>query len=100
VRGPPRLQRCCDHLQHAIHILHDVVVPKSQYTIVVILQPPSALATVLIVIVLPTIGLDDEALLATDEIDDVGADRLLADEFMAVELARSQPILQSQLGLR
>jgi hypothetical protein len=39
---------------------------------------------------LPAIDLDDQPLLATDEIDDVRSEALLADEFRAAELPRAQ----------
>jgi len=46
---------------------------------------------------LAAVDLDDQPLLATDEIDDVGADRLLTHEFMAHQAARAKATPKTKL---
>ena len=48
--------------------------------------------------VLTAIDFDDETLFTANEIDDVGADRLLTDEFVPIERAGAQAIPQARFG--
>jgi hypothetical protein len=69
-----------DHHEHAIEVVLDVVVPETKHAIP---QPGeiSIAASVFAKIgVAVTIGLDDQSLAVTDEIDDVSRYRLLAPE--------------------
>jgi hypothetical protein len=50
--------------------------------------------------VLTAVDFDDEAPLATCEIDDIRSDRLLANEFAAIDRARAQAIPELELNLR
>jgi len=61
-------------------------------------QPSVTDRVALVSRVLAAINLDDEPLLAADEIDDVRSDRLLTDEFVTHQGARAQAIPETQLG--
>jgi hypothetical protein len=95
IRSTVRVQGQCDGLQHAIDVTGDVVIPKPQHAIVVIGKALVAYAVALISCVLAAIDLDDETSLAANEIDDVGSNRLLADEFVSSKRAGADAIPQA-----
>jgi hypothetical protein len=84
--------------KNAFHITQHVVVPKSQNTIVMVNEPFVANSIACVVGVLPAVYLDDQTMFAANKINRVRTDRLLPNEFVAVERARPEPVPQS--GLR
>jgi hypothetical protein len=69
-----------DCFQNAVDVSSHVVIPKSQHTIAVIVEPLVADDIAFISRVLAAINLNDKAMLPTDKISDIRADRFLAYE--------------------
>ena len=63
-----------------------------------IAQPLIARTILSAVGVLPTVYFDHQPLFPADEINHVTSDRLLPNEFVAVESAPTQPIPEAQLN--
>jgi hypothetical protein len=99
VRGALR-KRSGNGFENARHILHHIVVPEPQNSIVVIDKPlvPSRIAR--IVRMLSSIHLDNEATFAADQIDREWTDRLLPDKFVTVQAARAESIPESGFRFR
>jgi hypothetical protein len=92
VRGTLHADSGCYDLKNAVHIFQTVMIPESQDAIVVLSQPSVANSILLVVRMLATIDLDNESRFPADEIDDVGADRLLANELAAFDRSGTQSI--------
>ena len=91
---------CCNRIEDAHQIARNVIVPKSQNSVIVFRKPFVANNIAAIVRVLTTIHLDNEATLSTNEVRNVRAHRLLPDEFMPVQPARAQAIPKHALRIR
>jgi len=92
-----------DRLQHAVEIAIDVVVADARDSIALRAQEtcaPLVAADFVVRRMRRTVRLDDECGLATDEIHEIGSDRLLPDEFEPVEAARAQAAPKQALGFR
>jgi hypothetical protein len=74
------LQGLCNDFQHAIHVCQDFIVPKAHNTIIVLMQPVVSQSIRGAVQVLPAIEFYNQAPLSTYEIDNIAADRLLANK--------------------
>ncbi len=61
-------------------------------------QPSVAYRVALVSRVLTAINLDDEPLLAADEIDDVWSDGFLTNEFVPHQRTRAQAVPEAALG--
>ena len=96
VRGRFR-ERNGDCFKDSRHIAQHIAVPNPQNAVVVIDKPfiPGHVARV--IGVLASVHLNDETAFAAYEINRVRPDRLLPDELVTVEGARSQPIPKSLL---
>jgi hypothetical protein len=88
-----------DCLQYAVDFLHHIIVPKSHDAIAMIDEPFVAHLVALAVSVLTAIELDDQPFFATDEVDNVGPDRLLTDELVSVDGARTQTVPEAALHI-
>ena len=97
VSKPTLPQRLDDHRQHAVHVAQHVVVPEADYPVAAGFEPVGAQRTVLGM--LPAIDLDDQLRLRTEEVDDIGTDRLLATEPGSVDLLAAQMGPQSPFGI-
>jgi hypothetical protein len=89
VRGSLR-KRSGNCLKNARHVPEHLIVPKSKHSVVVIDKPFVANRIAGTVRMLPSINLDDETTIPTDEIHRVGADRLLPNELVSVQPPRPQ----------
>ncbi len=65
MRGRFSAQSVGDYFQHAVHIVHDVVIPEPQNLIVVLVKPSIAHPVLNAVVVLTTVNFDDQSLFAT-----------------------------------
>jgi hypothetical protein len=96
IASPIRVRRAVqgqgDRLQHAIDVAQDVVVPEPQNAIAVLCEPPIAHGIARVCCMLSAVDLDHQVLFATDEIDNVGPDRLLPDELVAAQAAGADAI--------
>jgi hypothetical protein len=83
VRG--RCRRRCgkDGFPNAFDISKYFIIPKAQYTIAMIDEPSISYDITFISRVLTAIDFDDKPLFAAHKVNDIGTDRLLADEFEA-----------------
>jgi hypothetical protein len=99
VRGSLRECRG-DRFENSRHIAEHIIVPEPQDPVSVIDKPfvPDHVAR--IVRMLTSVHFDDETSFAADQINNVWADRLLPDELVTVEAARSEPKPQSLLRAR
>ena len=89
VRGTLRADSGCYDFEDAVHILQNIVIPESQDSVVVLSQPPVADAVRFTVSVLPTIDLQNQTRFPADKIDNVRANRLLANELAAFDRSRT-----------
>ncbi|MCP9443187.1 MAG: hypothetical protein NNA20_11400 [Nitrospira sp.] len=74
-----------DRRQHALQITYDLVIPEPQHREPLLAQPVVPLFVMRRIVVLSPICFHDQARSEVDEINDVGANRLLASEFLAIE---------------
>jgi hypothetical protein len=88
-----------DRFKNACHIPQHIVVPEPQDTIVVVDKPFVADSIAKVLRVLASIHLNNESAFPADEINRVGAYRLLPDELVPVETARSKPMPQSGFSI-
>src|SRR5215831_11807698 len=80
-------------LPHAVHVLHDLVVPKADYLKSLRLQPHGSSLTISCGRrVLSAIEFDHQLQLEADEIDNISADWRLPPELGAADLPIAQPI--------
>ena len=87
MRGLCCLQSIQDGLKDAVGIVQYIVVPESQNLIAVLCKPfvPGHVAG--IGCVLTAVEFNNDFLLAADEVDNVGANGFLADEFETAQRA-------------
>jgi error-prone DNA polymerase len=90
-------QRLNDDQQHPFGVAQHIIVPEANDTISMRFEPPCA--DVAVVGMLSTIGFDNETGFGTEEIGDIGADRVLSAETGSPGLPASQMIPQPLLGL-
>jgi hypothetical protein len=83
--------------KNARQVAENVVVPKSQNTVVVIDEPFVANHVARVVGVLASIQLNNETTFTADEVDSVGTDRLLPHKFVTVQPARSKLVPENCL---
>jgi hypothetical protein len=74
-----------DHRENAFLISQHVGIPESQHVITVRAERGIARAVPGIIRVLPAVNFDDEFLIATNEIYDIGPDGVLPNEFEPVQ---------------
>jgi hypothetical protein len=80
-----------NHLQYAVHVFDDVVIPEPDDAPTVDLKPNRAPAVCIVLRgMLSTIELDNEAVIGADEIGNEWTERYLATEFNAAEPAIAQ----------
>ena len=70
-------------IQNAFGIRENVVVPKPDHTPTLLLKPSSPPQVCRTLVVLTTVGLDDQVILCAGEIDDVWTDLMLPTELVA-----------------
>ncbi len=98
VRG--RLRECGgEAFQNTFDIAKDVVIPKSDDTVVVCAQPAVADHISLTVRVLSAVDLNNQAALPAQKVHRVGADRLLPHELEAEQGSRPQSLPQLILSI-
>jgi hypothetical protein len=85
VRGRIHRQSACNRLQYAFHVTQNFIIPKSYNAIVVLLQPLIAHSILRIIGVLATVNFNNESEFATNKVDNIRSDRLLANKFMSVD---------------
>jgi len=90
VRG--RFRRRCgeDGFPNAFDISKYFIIPEAQYTVAMIDEPSISDDIAFVGRVLATIDFDDKPLFAAHKVNDIGADRFLADEFEAGQRTRAQ----------
>ena len=87
--------------QHALHVLQDVRVPEAKHTIALSFQPYGATPIRLrLPIVLPAVELHDQPVVDAEEVHEVGPNRHLATELVAVEASGAQAPPQGPLCIR
>ena len=91
------LKRSRNVFKNARQVAENVVVPKSQNTIVVIDEPFVANHVARVVGVLASIQLNNETTFTADKVDSVGTDRLLPNKFVTVQPARSKLVPENCL---
>jgi hypothetical protein len=99
VRGSLR-KRHANDFEHPFDIAEHVIVPEAKHTIAVSNQPLISHDIRSVVRMLAAIDLDHQAKLTANEIHRVRPDRLLPDEFAAVDLASTQAIPEFGFGIR
>ena len=83
--------------QHTFRVGEHVVVPETDDTIALRLDPAGA--GLVILRMLSTVDFDNELDLGAKEIDDVGSQRMLASEAETFELSSAQVRPKSDLGI-
>ena len=87
MRGRIRTQSVGDHFQHAIHIVHNVVIPEAKDFIIMLSQPLIAHEIACTLGMLTAIHFYNQSLLATNKVDDISTDRLLTNKFVTINRA-------------
>ena len=82
-RGSELGQRVENARQYALGIVQDIVVPEPQDAEALLSQSSITLGIALAGVMLAAIGLDDQLGAKMDEIDDIGAEGLLAAKLLA-----------------
>jgi hypothetical protein len=88
-----------NRLKHFSHVPQNVVIPETQDAVVVVGKPFVASRIPRIVGMLAAVDFDNQTRLATYEIDSVESDRLLPNELISAEPARSQPVPKYAFGI-
>jgi hypothetical protein len=83
VRGRRRRRCSEDHVPNAFDISKYLIIPEAKYMIAMIDKPSITDDVTFVRRVLAAINFDDKPLFATHKVNDIGTDRLLADEFEA-----------------
>jgi hypothetical protein len=83
VRGEGRGGRRCGEngFPNAFDISKYFIIPKTQHAVAMIDEPSISDDVAFVSCVLAAVDFDDKPLFATNKVDDIGPDRLLADEF-------------------
>lgn len=89
-----------DCLKNAGQIARDVIIPKAQDAVIAIGEPFIPNGVALAVSMLATVDFHDQAPVATDEVDRVGSDRLLSNEFVSIEPSSAKAIPKRPLRIR
>jgi hypothetical protein len=93
-------QRPPDDLADYVQLATDFIVPKSQHTVAVRLQPARSRRVFLYPVrVLTAVDFDDQLALEADEVDNISPEDVLSPKFVAVELAQPQPAPEDPLGV-
>ena len=79
------MQSVCYHFQDTFHIVQNIIVPEAQHRVVTLPQPLISQQIMIVVRVLATINLDDQAPFSANEIDNIPPDGFLANEFATVD---------------
>jgi hypothetical protein len=89
VRG--RCRRRCgeDGFPNAFDISKYLIIPETQHTVAMIGEPSISDGVAFVSRVLAAINFDDKPLFATNKVNDIWVDRLLADELKVAEPSRS-----------
>ena len=74
-----------NNAEDAFSVAQYVRIPESQHLISLSRERGIACAVIWIICVLTAVNFDDELPVTTNKIDDVGADRLLSDEFESIQ---------------
>lgn len=95
-----------DLLQHGLEITSYLGIPKTQYTIALLLQPPLPRAIVprrLAIAVVSAVDLDDETFCWAEKIDDIGTKRRLPPKMSTAprklfQRAPKQPLMRCRIS--
>jgi hypothetical protein len=96
--GSISVDRCIDCLEHAGHVLENVVVPESQYTIAIGFEIPGARFVRRIAGMLPAVDFDDKLELMAGEIGEVRTDGRLASKVVLLEWRLPQMLPELLFG--
>ena len=77
------MQSLCDHFEYTIYVPQDIIVPKPQHVIVMLLQPLISQPVGITVRMLSAVQLNDQTPLSTHKVDNITPDGLLASELAA-----------------
>jgi len=89
-----------NRFENTRQIAGDLVVLETQDAIVAVSQPFVSNGVALIIGMLTTVHLDNEATFASDEADCVRTNRFLPDELVATQPAGTEPIPKRPFGIR
>jgi hypothetical protein len=89
-----------NRLKNAGQIARNVVIPEPQDTVIAIRKPPVTNEVALAIGMLPAVHLDDETTFTAYEIYSVRTDRLLPDEFVTAQPARSKAVPEQPFRVR
>src|SRR5262245_55786047 len=79
-----------DGQEDAVHILHDIVVPETEYSVATFCEPRVTNCVMSAVGMLAAVNLDDELHAQTSEIGNIGPNRTLLAKMKSVQLVLSQ----------
>ncbi len=88
-----------DRLKNARYVTEHIIIPESQYSVIVIKKPFVARNIARAFRVLTSIHFDDEAAFTGHQIDNVRTDRLLSNKLVAIETSGPQAMPQHSLGI-
>jgi hypothetical protein len=99
VRGSIR-KRAGDRLKHTRDIAQHIIVPKSQYAVVMVSEPLVSDNVAATVSMLTAIDLYNQSTVATDKVRGIGTNRLLPHKLMPIQPPCSKVIPKHSFGIR
>jgi hypothetical protein len=99
VRGSLR-ERRGNRFEDTRHVAENVVVPKSQYAMVMVSEPFVSNSVATIARMLTAVDFHDQAAFAAHEVYRVRSDWLLSNEFVSIQPARSQTMPKLPFRIR
>ena len=93
---PERLQ---DHHHHALGICENFVVPESQHLPALPLEPGGPALVSLVLIVLSTVGFDDQTIFDASEVHDERTERMLPAKLVGRQTSAAQARPEPALGI-
>jgi len=94
-----RSQRVCKRLEDGLGTLQDIVVPEPQHRVALATQPVIPAAICHALGVLPTVNLNDQLAVETNEIDYIRSDRRLPLELQIHKTVSPQEIPEPPLSI-
>jgi hypothetical protein len=92
-------KRIPNTLNYRIHLIRDLVIPKTQYLETGLRQKFVSFDVFARILVLAAVDLDNEQSLKAYEVEDEVFERMLSPEFVSAELGMTQPLPKQAFGI-
>jgi hypothetical protein len=92
-------KRIPNKFNYRIHLIHDLVIPETQYLETGLRQKFVSFDVFARILVLTAVDFDNEPSLKAHEVEDGIFERMLSPEFVSAELGMTQPLPKQALGI-